>query len=127
MTVSVRYIVADVDAAIEFYTKWLGFEVQMHPAPGFAALVRGDLKLLLNVPGAGGAGASMPDGTTPAPGGWSRFQIEFSDLAETVAKLKRGGCKFRSGIIEGNGGKQVLLDDPSGNAIELFQPPAKGA
>ena len=127
MAVSIRYIVSDVDAAIEFYTKWLGFEVQMHPSPGFAALAKGDLRLLLNVPGAGGAGTSMPDGAKPAPGGWNRFQIAVADLAETVATMKDGGCKFRSEIIRGNGGKQVLVDDPSGNAVELFEPYVKDA
>lgn len=120
--VSVRYIVNDVDAAIPFYTEMLGFQVEMHPAPGFASLSLGDLRLLLNRPGAGGAGQSMPDGRVPAPGGWNRIQIQVEDLAATVEKLKKAGCHFRSEIITGNGGKQILVDDPSGNAVELSQP-----
>lgn len=120
--VSVRYIVSDVDEAIPFYTDMLGFQVDMHPAPGFASLSRGGLRLLLNRPGAGGAGQTMPDGQTPAPGGWNRIQIEVEDLAATVEKLKNAGCQFRSEIIVGNGGKQILVNDPSGNPIELFQP-----
>jgi catechol 2,3-dioxygenase-like lactoylglutathione lyase family enzyme len=120
--VSVRYIVADVDEAILFYTEMLGFQVEMHPAPGFASLSRGDLRLLLNRPGAGGAGQSMPDGQTPAPGGWNRIQIEVEDLVATVEKLRKAGCVFRNEIVVGNGGKQILVNDPSGNPIELFQP-----
>lgn len=120
--VSVRYIVSDVDAALPFYTELLGFDVVMHPAPGFASLAKGDLQLLLNRPGAGGAGQSMPDGQAPAPGGWNRIQIEVPDIEATVARLKSAGCRFRSEIITGNGGKQVLVDDPSGNPIELFEP-----
>jgi catechol 2,3-dioxygenase-like lactoylglutathione lyase family enzyme len=122
MPVSVRYIVNDVDAAIAFYTEALGFKVDMHPAPGFAALSRGELRMLLNKPGAGGAGQAMPDGKTPAPGGWNRVQIEMSDLAATVEKLKARGVPFRNQIVEGNGGKQILAEDPSGNPIELFEP-----
>ncbi len=122
MPVSVRYIVSDVEAAISFYTKVLGFKLDLHPAPGFARLSRGELHLLLNRPGAGGAGQSMPGGRQPAPGGWNRIQIEFDDLGGTVAKLKREGHSFRSDIIIGNGGKQVLIDDPSGNPVELFEP-----
>jgi catechol 2,3-dioxygenase-like lactoylglutathione lyase family enzyme len=121
--VSVRYIVNDVDAAIPFYTDMLGFVVEMHPAPGFAALSKGDLRLLLNRPGAGGAGQAMPDGQAPAPGGWNRIQIEVEDLAATVEKLKAAGCHFRNEIVIGNGGKQILVDDPSGNPVELFEPP----
>ena len=120
--VNVRYIVTDVDEAIRFYAEMLGFEVELHPAPGFAALSRGDLQLLLNRPGAGGAGTSMPDGQAPQPGGWNRFQIEVADLEETVERLMTAGCRFRSEIIQGNAGKQILVDDPSGNPIELFQP-----
>jgi catechol 2,3-dioxygenase-like lactoylglutathione lyase family enzyme len=122
MPVSVRYIVNDVDAAIAFYSEALGFKVDMHPAPGFAALSRGELRLLLNRPGAGGAGQSMPDGKSPAPGGWNRIQVEISDLAATVEKLKARGVRFRNQIVEGNGGKQILAEDPSGNPIELFEP-----
>ena len=121
-SVSVRYIVSDVDEAIPFYTEMLGFQVDVHPAPGFASLSRGDLRLLLNRPGAGGAGQTMPDGQTPAPGGWNRIQIEVEDLAATVEKLKNAGCKFRNELVNGNGGKQILVNDPSGNPIELFQP-----
>lgn len=127
MPVSVRYVVTDVDAAIAFYTENLGFEVAMHPAPGFAALSRGDLRLLLNRPGAGGAGQAMPDGQIPAPGGWNRIQIEVDDLEATVQRLRASGSRFRNNIVVGNGGKQILLDDPSGNPIELFEPPARGS
>jgi catechol 2,3-dioxygenase-like lactoylglutathione lyase family enzyme len=121
-TVSVRYIVNDVDAVIPFYTDMLGFQVDMHPAPGFASLSRGDLRLLLNRPGAGGAGQAMPDNQIPAPGGWNRIQIEVENLEAIVDKLKSKGARFRNAIVTGNGGKQVLIEDPSGNPIELFQP-----
>lgn len=121
-TVSVRYIVDDVDAAIPFYRDQLGFQVDMHPAPGFAALSRGDLRILLNRPGAGGAGQSMPDGQAPQPGGWNRIQLEFDDLDAAVERLKASGARFRNEVVTGNGGKQVLVEDPSGNPIELFQP-----
>jgi catechol 2,3-dioxygenase-like lactoylglutathione lyase family enzyme len=120
--VGVRYIVTDVDEAIAFYTEHLGFQVDMHPAPGFAAISRGDLQLYLNRPGAGGAGQAMPDGQLPEPGGWNRIQIEVEDLEATVEKLKAAGAKFRNEIVTGTGGKQILLNDPSGNPIELFQP-----
>jgi catechol 2,3-dioxygenase-like lactoylglutathione lyase family enzyme len=120
--VNVRYIVNDVDAAIPFYTDMLGFKVEMHPAPGFASLSRGDLQLLLNRPGAGGAGQAMPDGQRPTPGGWNRVQLEVEDLEAMVQKLKGAGARFRNEIVTGNGGKQILVEDPSGNAIELFQP-----
>ena len=120
--ITVRYIVADVAAAIPFYTELLGFQVDLHPAPGFARLSRGALQLLLNRPGAGGAGQAMPDGRMPAPGGWNRIQIEVDDLSATVARLKDAGCRFRNEIVVGQGGKQVLLDDPSGNPVELFEP-----
>ena len=120
--VNVRYIVDDVDAAILFYTDMLGFKVELHPAPGFASLSRGDLQLLLNRPGAGGAGKAMDGGQSPAPGGWNRIQIEVEDIEATVNKLKISGGRFRNDIITGNGGKQVLIEDPSGNPIELFQP-----
>ncbi|MEX2239005.1 MAG: VOC family protein [Dehalococcoidia bacterium] len=125
MTVKVRYIVKNVDEAIPFYTERLGFAVDMHPGPGFAALSRGDLQLLLNQPGAGGAGQSMPDGTAPAPGGWNRIQIEVADLSTTVAELQAAGARFRSEIIKGFGGNQALLEDPSGNLVELFEPPSR--
>lgn len=120
--VNVRYIVNDVDAAISFYTGTLGFQLEMHPAPGFASLSRGSLQLLLNRAGAGGAGQRMPDGERPAPGGWNRIQIEVEDLEAIVQRLKGAGARFRNEIVTGNGGKQILLEDPSGNAIELFQP-----
>jgi len=119
---SIRYIVTDVDEAIEFYER-LGFKVRLHPGPGFAMLSRDDLRLLLNTPGGGGgAGQPMPDGTLPQPGGWNRIQLEVDDLDATVADLREAHIPFRSEIITGNGGRQVLADDPSGNPIELFQP-----
>jgi predicted enzyme related to lactoylglutathione lyase len=121
--VSVRYIVDNVGEAIEFYTKYLDFHLDIHPAPGFARLSRGNLDLLLNAPGAGGAGQAMPDGRKPAPGGWNRIQIEFEDLAAKVEMLRNAGAHFRNDIEIGNGGKQILLDDPAGNCIELFEPP----
>lgn len=121
-SVTVRYIVNDVHAAIAFYTQNLDFEVVMHPAPGFAALKRDALRLMLNAPGAGGAGTSLSDGTAPEPGGWNRFQIEVEDLAATVEKLKNNGAHFRNEIVQGNGGKQILLEDPAGNPIELLEP-----
>ena len=120
--VNVRYIVNDVDAAIPFYTGVLGFKLEMHPAPGFASLSLGNLQLLLNRPGAGGAGQAMPEGQRPAPGGWNRIQVEVDDLEATVEKLKSAGAHFRNEIVTGNGGKQILIEDPSGNPIELFQP-----
>jgi catechol 2,3-dioxygenase-like lactoylglutathione lyase family enzyme len=122
-TVSVRYFVDDVDEAIAFYGEQLGFDVEVHPAPGFAILSRGDLRLLLNAPGGGGAATQpMPDGRDPEPGGWNRIQLEVDDLAHEVEALRATGARFRNEIINGRGGKQILLDDPSGNPIELFQP-----
>ena len=122
-TVQVRYIVNDVDTAIEFYTKFLDFKLEMHPAPPFAMLSRNDLRLVLSAPNpAGGGGQAMPDGTKPEPGGWNRFAIEVDDLAATVDKLRGEGANFRNDIVTGIGGKQILLEDPSGNLIELFQP-----
>jgi len=122
MPVGVRYIVDDVDAALPFYTELLGFEIEMHPAPGFAALARGELRLYLNRPGAGGAGQSMPDGQVPAPGGWNRIQIEVEDIDAVYARLQAAGARFRNEVVTGQGGKQALVEDPSGNAVELFQP-----
>ena len=122
-TVSVRYIVDDVDAAMAFYCGQLGFQEEMHPAPAFAMLSKGDLRLLLSEPGGGpGGGAAMPDGRRPEPGGWNRFALEVADLDQTVAGLRRSGARFRNDIVSGMGGRQILLEDPSGNPIELFQP-----
>lgn len=123
-TVSVRYIVDDVDAAIAFYTTHLGFGVDMHPAPTFAAISRGDLRLLLSAPsGPGGGAAPDSGGRSPAPGGWNRVLIEVDDLEGAVAKLRAAGAVFRQDeIVIGVGGDQILLDDPAGNPVELFRP-----
>lgn len=124
--VSVRYIVDDVNAAIAFYTKHLGFGVERQPAPGFAILARGDLRLLLSASsGPGGAAQPMPDGRKPEPGGWNRIQLEVRDLASEVEALRKAGARFRNDIVTGFGGRQILLDDPAGNPIELFEPPRK--
>ena len=122
-TVSVRYVVDDVDAAIAFYCEQLGFDEVMHPAPTFAMLSRGDLRLVLSAPGGGpGGGQAMPDGTLPTPGGWNRFQLEVTDIAATVESLRRSGARFRNDVVTGVGGKQILVEDPSGNPVELFEP-----
>jgi catechol 2,3-dioxygenase-like lactoylglutathione lyase family enzyme len=122
-TVSVRYIVNDVDAAIGFYRDKLGFTLVMHPAPAFAMLAHGELRLVLSAPGGGpGGGQAMPDGTVPEPGGWNRFAIEVADLTETVGDLRARGVPFRNEIVTGVGGKQILAEDPSGNLVELFEP-----
>ena len=122
-TVSVRYIVTDVDQAIQFYCGNLGFHEDMHPAPTFAMLSRGDLRLVLSAPGGGpGGGQAMPDGTLPTPGGWNRFSLEVTGLDALVALLRDRGAHFRNDIVAGVGGRQILLDDPSGNPIELFEP-----
>jgi catechol 2,3-dioxygenase-like lactoylglutathione lyase family enzyme len=122
-SVQVRYIVNDVDAAIAFYCKNLGFREVMHPAAAFAMLSRGDLRLVLSAPNpVGGGGQSMADGTKPEPGGWNRFSIEVDDIAALVEKLRKSGAHFRNDIVTGIGGKQIILDDPSGNPIELFEP-----
>ncbi|MDQ6671513.1 MAG: VOC family protein [Chloroflexota bacterium] len=122
-TVQVRYIVNDVDAAIVFYCQQLGFHEDMHPAPSFAMLSRGDLRLVLTSPGGGpGGGQAMADGTLPTPGGWNRFAIELSDVTSTVETLRKAGAHFRSDVIVGVGGKQALVEDPSGNLVELFEP-----
>jgi catechol 2,3-dioxygenase-like lactoylglutathione lyase family enzyme len=121
--VTVRYIVDDVDAAIAFYTERLGFDVVMRPAPPFALLARGDLRLLINAPGGpGGAAQPMPDGRIPEPGGWNRFQLEVEDLEGEVERLRAAGATFRNDIVVGRGGKQILLEDPAGNCVELFEP-----
>ena len=125
-TVSVRYIVNSVEEAIAFYRDRLGFEVQMFPDPAFAMLNRGDLRLVLVSPVPadhhGGGSRPMPDGTTQGPGGWNRIMIEVADLAATVEQLRGEGAEFRNEIVSGVGSAQILLEDPSGNPIELFQP-----
>jgi catechol 2,3-dioxygenase-like lactoylglutathione lyase family enzyme len=127
-SVSVRYIVDDVDAAISFYCGRLGFEEVMHPAPAFAMLSRGDLRLVLSAPGGGpGGGQAMPDGTKPAPGGWNRFMIEVTDLDGMVEGLRAEGARFRNQTVTGVGGKQILVEDPSGNPVELFEPTVQEA
>lgn len=120
--VNVRYIVDDVESATAFYCDQLGFVKEMTPGTGFAMLARGDLRLLLNTAGSGGAGKPMPDGTVPQPGGWNRFQLEVEDLASTVDALQRAGVPCRNDIVTGRGGKQILVEDPAGNPVELFQP-----
>lgn len=120
--VGVRYIVNNVDSSLAFYTELLDFKVVMHPAPGFAMLSKGNLHLFLNQPGAGGAGQAKPDGAVPAPGGWNRIQFEVENLEETIKQLKSKKAKFRNDLVVGVGGKQILLEDPSGNLIELFEP-----
>lgn len=122
-TVSVRYFVDNIDEAIDFYTGQLGFHEEMHPSPTFAMLSRGDLRLVLTVPGGGpGGGQAMPDGSLPTPGGWNRFSLEVEDLAGLVQQLKERGAHFRNDVVVGVGGKQILVEDPSGNPVELFQP-----
>jgi catechol 2,3-dioxygenase-like lactoylglutathione lyase family enzyme len=121
-TVTVRYIVTDVASCVEFYTQLLGFKIDMNPPSGFAMLSRGNLRLMLNEPGAGGAGQSMPDGSTPSAGGWNRFQLQTRDINLAIAHLKSKKARFRNEIVSGNGGKQILLLDPSENLIELVEP-----
>jgi catechol 2,3-dioxygenase-like lactoylglutathione lyase family enzyme len=119
--VNVRYMVDDVDTAIAFYTKHLGFEVRTSAAPAFADVTRGNLRLLLSGP-ASSAGRPMPDGTKPGPGGWNRIHLIVGDIATEVARLRDAGVSFRNDIVTGPGGSQILLEDPSGNVVELFQP-----
>jgi catechol 2,3-dioxygenase-like lactoylglutathione lyase family enzyme len=119
--VSVRYMVADVEAAVEFYTKHLGFTLRMSAAPAFADLARGQLRLLLSGPSSS-AGRPMPDGTVPTAGGWNRIHLIVTDIAAEVERLRAEGATFRNDIVTGPGGQQILLEDPSGNVVELFQP-----
>lgn len=121
--VSVRYIVDDVDVAVDFYTRHLGFSVRSSAAPAFADVVRGSLRLLLSGP-TSSAGRPMADGRTPAPGGWNRIHLIVEDIAAEVERLRAAGLPFRNDIVTGPGGQQILLDDPFGNPIELFQPAA---
>ena len=122
-TVTVRYIVDDVDSAIAFYVEHLGFQIVMHPAPTFAMLDRGDLRLLVSAPsGQGGGGQILPGDRRPTPGGWNRFQLTVDDLAGVLTRLRAAGVATRSEIVHGIGGDQVIIDDPSGNPIELFAP-----
>jgi catechol 2,3-dioxygenase-like lactoylglutathione lyase family enzyme len=119
----VRYIVHDVDEAIAFYLDRLGFRLVMHPAPAFAMLSHGELRLVLSAPSGGpGGGAAMPDGTLPQPGGWNRFSLEVDDLDARVERLREQGVRMRNEIVDGVGGRQILIEDPSGNPIELFEP-----
>ena len=120
-TVNVRYMVDDVDGAIEFYSKLLGFEILTSAAPAFADVKRGNLRLLLSGP-ASSAGRPMPDGRTPGPGGWNRIHFIVDDIEAEVTRLRDAGATFRNDILTGPGGKQILLEDPSNNVVELFQP-----
>jgi catechol 2,3-dioxygenase-like lactoylglutathione lyase family enzyme len=119
--VAVRYMVDDVDTAVDFYTRHFGFELRSNAAPAFADVVRGRLRLLLAGP-TSSAGRPMPDGRTPGPGGWNRIHLIVDDIAAEVDRLRAAGLSFRNDIVKGPGGQQILLDDPSGNPIELFQP-----
>jgi predicted enzyme related to lactoylglutathione lyase len=121
-TVSVRYIVNDTKSCVEFYSQLLGFEIEMNPPSGFAMLRKGNMVLLLNEPGAGGAGQSMPDGKVPGPGGWNRIQLQTRDIVAAIDSLKKKNAKFRNDLVTANAGKQILLLDPSDNLIELFEP-----
>jgi catechol 2,3-dioxygenase-like lactoylglutathione lyase family enzyme len=118
--VNVRYMVDDVDKAIEFYTKHLGFELHISASPAFADVTRGNLRLLLSGP-ASSAGRAMPDGAKPGPGGWNRVHLIVPDIASEVARLREAGLSFRNDIVTGPGGQQILLEDPAGNVVELFQ------
>lgn len=119
----VRYIVNDVDEAIRFYTQHLGFGLTAQSGPYFAILARDNLQLVLSPPkGPGGGSQPMPDGRRPEPGGWNRIIVQSSDLAGDVEALRKAGVKFRNDIVAGPGGRQILLEDPSGNLVELFEP-----
>jgi catechol 2,3-dioxygenase-like lactoylglutathione lyase family enzyme len=120
---TVRYIVDDVEQALGFYCGLLGFEERAHPAPTFALIAKDDLRLALNgVGGPGGASQAMPDGRMPLPGGWNRIQLEVSDIEGAVEALRASGASFRNDIVTGMGGRQILVEDPSGNPVELFEP-----
>ena len=121
MAACFRYIVNNVDAAIDFYTRHLGFKVEMHPAPPFAEISRGDMHLYLTQPGPMGGGAPMPSGEAQSPGGWNRIHLVVEDLDGAISGLKAAGASFKSEVIQGVGGKQILLEDPSGNLVELFE------
>ena len=121
--ISVRYIVDDVDAAVDFYTSHFHFDVAMRPGPGFAMLRHGELRLLLNTPGGGGGAGQRPgDESEPEPGGWNRFQMRVDDLDDVVAGLRSAGVNLKGDVITGRGGRQALVPDPSGNLVELFEP-----
>jgi catechol 2,3-dioxygenase-like lactoylglutathione lyase family enzyme len=120
-TVNVRYLVDDVDAAIAFYTEHLGFSVLSNASPAFAEVARDDLRLLLSGP-TSSAGRPLPDGRQPGPGGWNRIEFVVDDMAVEVERLRAAGVRFRSDVVRGPGGTQIVFDDPSGNPIELFQP-----
>ncbi len=123
--VNVRYMVDDVQASIDFYTKHLGFEVRMSAAPAFADVMRGNLRLLLSGPSSS-AGRPMPDGAKPGPGGWNRIHLLVDDITAEVDRLRDEGVPFRNDVVKGPGGSQILIEDPSGNVVELFQPAEQG-
>jgi catechol 2,3-dioxygenase-like lactoylglutathione lyase family enzyme len=120
-TVNVRYMVDDVDAAVDFYTTHFGFELGTNAAPAFADVTRGPLRLLLSGPKSS-AGRPMPDGRTPEPGGWNRVEFVVDDISAEVERLRSAGLRFRNDIVTGPGGKQILVEDPAGNVVELFEP-----
>lgn len=124
-SVNVRYMVSDVQAAVDWYVGHLGFTVQMSAAPAFASVERGAMRLLLSGEKSS-AGRPMPDGRQPEPGGWNRFQLVVDDIAAEVDRLRARGVTFRNDILSGPGGSQILAEDPSGNVVELFQPAGRG-